>query len=111
MYALSLILPDNTILEGGTFLQQEDSIGIAALSLVITGTAATVILSPTAVEGLPGGDGDNFAVGLGRCCCGKATSVTVAGDHCRQEESSKAGEFTKGYHGSWVIKVVDQVRK
>lgn len=52
-----LVLADDAVAERATSLNQEDSIGIAALT-VATGARAAVVPGPTAVENLPSLHGD-----------------------------------------------------
>lgn len=63
--AFSLVLANDAVLECSTLLQKEDGIGIATLSLIVASPAATVVLGPTAIKGLAGGNGNDLAVGFG----------------------------------------------
>lgn len=69
-----------------------------ALSLTGASSTAAIILRPAAVEGLPGGDGNDFAVRFGRGCRGEAARVAVACKHCRQEKRGDASKLAKGQH-------------
>lgn len=81
-HTFGLILANDTVLQSRALLQQEYSIRITSLSLVVASAATAVVLGPAAVEGLTSSDSDDFAVSLRRCCFGKATSVAIAGKRC-----------------------------
>jgi hypothetical protein len=97
-HTLGLVLANNTILQRRTLLQQENSIRITTLSLVVASAATAVVLGPATIEGLTSSDSDDLAVSLGRRWCGEATSVAIAGKYSGQKQHCDADDLTQRQH-------------
>lgn len=111
--ALNLVLADDDVLEGGTVLEDEDSVGVTALSLTSAADTTAIGLEAT-VEGA--GDGLSRLVGDGALGgrdgegCARSEDMTVGGAGVSNTSGSEAdgggdgedaGEELHFYDGSW----------